>query len=152
MATLLTPKETAAIARKMLAEQIAEQVVGVNAARFDGLANIITVLENEGYIAEDFPLAQLSLWPHVFQEAMYDDIDWHARDPGKLRHLRPILELDFLVQMQGRRWEDASDEEAMTYRRRQDWALNWRTKQGAWIKEQRELAAKLGAQFFAEPP
>jgi len=150
MASTLAPKETAALARALLAKQIDGEIARIVIPRADRLIAIIGTLEGYGYPADAFALANASLWPYVFQEAIYDSIDWHARDPGKLGHLREILELDFLVQMSGRRWADGSDAEHAEYRTRCSNALNWRTRENAWFKQLRELAGKLGAAFFAE--
>src|SRR5690349_21280615 len=108
MAARLTPKETAALARDLLDRQIGRELGGIVTARVGRLVAIISALESQGYASNAFARANLSLWPYVFQEAIYDSIDWHARDPAKLYHLQQILELDFLVQTAGRRWADAS--------------------------------------------
>ncbi len=150
MAATLTPKETSALARALLAKQIDGEIARIVISRADRLIAIIATLEGHGYPTDAFALANASVWPYVFQEAIYDDIDWHARDPAKLRHLREILELDFLVQMAGRRWAEASDAEHAEYRTRCSNALAWRTRENAWFRQQRELADRLGAGFFAQ--
>ena len=133
----------------LLTKQIGDEIARIVISRADRLIAIIGTLEGYGYPADAFALANLSLWPYVFQEAIHDSIDWHARDPAKLYHLQQILELDFLVQTAGRRWADASDADHAEYRMRCSNALNWRTRENAWFREQRELADKLGAAFFA---
>lgn len=150
MAARLTPKETAALARDLLARQIEGEIARIVIARAHRLIAIISTLEGHGYPTDAFGLANASLWPYLFQEAIYDSIDWHARDPAGLGHLREILELDFLVQMAGRRWADASDAEHAEYRTRCANALSWRKRENTWFNAQREAAAKLGAAFFLE--
>jgi hypothetical protein len=66
--------------------------------------------------------------------------------------LRPILELDFLFQMHGRRWADASDEEFAAYERSRHRASRWSDKHGEWVMQQRALAQKLGDAYFARDP
>jgi hypothetical protein len=151
MSRTVTAQESARIARDLLAEQLKGQIIGIVTPRCQQLATIVDTLENNGYPTDALHLAHLSLWPYVFQEAIYDDIDWHSRNPADLRHLRPLLELDFLVQMAGRRWADASRDEAEAYDKRCRHAINWRKKELAWRDEQRELAGKLGDAFFVGP-
>jgi len=150
VAAKLAPKETAALARDLLARQIGRGFSGIVAMRLGRLVAIISALEWQGYAADAFARANLSLWPYLFQEAIYDSIDWHTSDPAKLHHLREYLELDFLVQTEGQRWADASDATHAAYHAGCTNALNWRTREKAWVDEQRALAGKLGAAFFVE--
>jgi hypothetical protein len=48
---LLTPKETAAIAREMIVKRADGQIVGVVSSRLGSLTAIVAVLQNEGYIS-----------------------------------------------------------------------------------------------------
>jgi hypothetical protein len=78
------------------------------------------------YPTNEDQLIALSLVPYTFQEANYDDIDWCDREASKLRLLQDILEIDFLVQMAGKRRADASDEDMTTYRERSFRAIAFR--------------------------
>src|SRR5262245_60021611 len=102
----LTPQESAALAREMLAEGLKRPIAGIVTMRCKQYLGIMTTLEHGAYPTDAYQLAALSLWPFLLQEANYDDIDWQSRDPAQLRQLRPDFELDFLVQVAGRRWAD----------------------------------------------
>jgi hypothetical protein len=58
--------------------------------------------------------ARVSLVPYVFQEANYDGISW-TEQQEELGSLAAYLELDFMVQNQGRERREATPEEFKHY-------------------------------------
>ena len=122
----VTPQEAAALARTLLAEIRAHPVQGIVVPRCAQLVHIIGALDSGAYPTDENRLIALSLVPYTFQEANYDDIDWCEREASKLRQLQDILEIDFLVQMAGKRRADASDEDMTTYRERSFRAIKFR--------------------------
>ena len=124
--TLLSPADVVALCRTFVHSEIDGPLNRVSTARLSRVIDTIAVLSESGFPTDEPTQLRLSIIPFAFQEANYDGIDWCEREPAKLGPLATLFVIDFLVQMGGRRRQDAAAGEMETYRRRSFKALEVR--------------------------